>query len=38
VARFAYNWTLAKWQQKYEADGKPSEVALRWKLNAMKHE
>ena len=44
VARFAYNWALAEWQRQYEAcklDAslpKPSEMALRRQLNALKRE
>jgi putative transposase len=38
VARFAYNWALAEWQRQYAAGKKPSEVALRKQLNALKHE
>ena len=45
VARFAYNWGLAKWNEQYEAHkASPDEVAspnqydLRKKLNAVKRE
>jgi putative transposase len=38
VARFAYNWALAQWTQEYAAGGKPSETALRKRLNAIKSE
>jgi putative transposase len=44
TARFAYNWALAEWQRQYEAwkaDNslpKPSQMALRRQLNAMKRE
>lgn len=44
TARFAYNWALAEWQRQYEAwkqDNslpKPSQAALRRKLNAIKRE
>lgn len=38
VARFAYNWALAEWKREYEAGGKPSEMALRRKLNSLKRE
>ena len=38
VARFAYNWALAEWQRAFEAGEKPSEVALRKRLNALKGE
>ena len=42
VARFSYNWGLARWQQQYEAHLKvpslplPNEAALRRELNAIK--
>jgi putative transposase len=42
TARFAYNWALAEWRRQYEACKvdpslpKPSEAALRRKLNAIK--
>ena len=36
TARFAFNWALAEWQKEYEAGGKPSEAALRKKLNSIK--
>jgi len=36
VARFAYNWALSEWSQEYQAGGKPTEVALRRKLNSIK--
>jgi hypothetical protein len=36
VARFAYNWALAEWKRQYDAGTKPSEVALRKALNAIK--
>lgn len=44
TARFAYNWGLAEWQKQYEACKqnsklpKPSQVALRRQLNAIKRE
>lgn len=38
VARFAYNWALAEWRKAYEAGGRPSEAALRRKLNSIKRE
>lgn len=44
VARFAYNWALSEWTRQYEAHKetsvlpKPSEVALRRQLNAIKRE
>ena len=38
VARFAYNWALERWQQRYK-DGKPvNEALLRKELNAIKRE
>ncbi len=38
VARFAYNWALAKWEEQYKSGLKPSEAALRRELNAIKRE
>ena len=38
VARHAYNWALNEWQQAYQSGGKPSEAALRRKLNSIKRE
>lgn len=44
TARFAYNWALAEWQHQYEAwkqdnrQPKPSQMALRRQLNALKRE
>src|SRR5579862_2323635 len=38
VARQAYNWALDEWQKEYAAGGKPSETALRRKLNSIKRE
>ncbi|MHB1949133.1 MAG: RNA-guided endonuclease InsQ/TnpB family protein [Gammaproteobacteria bacterium] len=38
VARKAYNWALDEWQKEYAAGGKPSEAALRRKLNSIKRE
>ena len=38
VARFAYNWALAEWKRQYAAGEKPSEIALRKALNAIKRE
>jgi putative transposase len=44
VARFAYYWALEQWQKQYEADKanpalpKPSQMALRRQLNAIKRE
>src|SRR5215469_7461997 len=36
VARFAYNWALARWNQLFKAGEKVSEAALRKQLNAIK--
>jgi len=36
VARFSYNWALAKWQELYEAGEKTSEISLRKQLNSIK--
>jgi putative transposase len=42
VARFSYNWALARWNEHYKAHKanpalpKPSETALRRELNAIK--
>lgn len=36
IARFAYNWALAQWQQQYKAGKQPTEVSLRKELNAIK--
>lgn len=38
VARQAYNWALDEWQKEYAAGGKPTETALRRKLNSIKRE
>jgi putative transposase len=38
VARKAYNWALNEWEQEYAAGGKPTETALRRKLNSIKRE
>lgn len=44
TARFAYNWGLSEWNKQYEAHKldpslpKPSQMALRRQLNAIKHE
>jgi putative transposase len=37
VARFAYNWGLAEWRRQYAAGERPSEIALRKRLNALKN-
>ena len=36
VSRFAYNWALCEWRRQYDAAEKPSEIALRKALNAIK--
>jgi len=36
VSRFAYNWALARWKERYEAGEKVSEGALRKELNSIK--
>ena len=36
TARFAYNWALAEWNRQYKAGERPSEAALRRKLNSIK--
>jgi putative transposase len=38
VARFAYNWALSEWKRQHEAGEKPTEIALRKALNAIKGE
>ena len=38
VSRFAYNWALSEWRLQSEAGEKPSEIALRKRLNSMKAE
>lgn len=44
TARFAYNWALGQWQRQYEtwkadhSQPKPSQMALRRQLNAIKRE
>ncbi len=44
VARFAYNWGLAEWSRQYgewkedKTLAKPSQMALRRQLNALKHD
>ena len=38
TARFAYNWALSEWKRQYKASGKPSEGALRRRLNEIKYE
>jgi putative transposase len=36
AARKAFNWALNEWQKEYAAGGKPTETALRRKLNSIK--
>ena len=38
VARFSYNWALAKWQEMYENGEKVNEGTLRKDLNAIKRD
>lgn len=38
VSRFAYNWALARWKERYEAGETVSEGALRKELNSIKRE
>lgn len=38
VARFAYNWALARWEQQRRLGQKLSEAAIRRQLNAIKRE
>ncbi|TAE20579.1 MAG: transposase [Candidatus Kapaibacterium sp.] len=38
VSRFAYNWALARWKERYETGEKVSESALRKELNSIKRE
>jgi putative transposase len=38
TARFAWNWARAEWKRQYKEGGKPSDAALRKKLNAIKRE
>jgi putative transposase len=38
TARFAWNWALAEWKRQYNAGGRPSEMALKRQLNAVKRE
>ena len=38
VARFAYNWALAQWNERYKAGEAVSESGLRKQLNAIKRE
>ena len=36
TARFAFNWGLARWQERHEAGGRPSWRSLNAELNAIK--
>lgn len=36
VARFAWNWALAKWNEKYQAKEKPDAFELKKEFNALK--
>ncbi len=38
VSRFAYNWALGEWRREHKQGGKPSEMALRKRLNAVKRD
>lgn len=38
VSRFAYNWALARWKERYEAGETVSEGTLRRELNSIKRE
>jgi putative transposase len=38
VARFTWNWALAKWEEKYKAGEKPNALALKKEFNALKTE
>src|SRR6478672_7856425 len=38
VARFAWNWGLAKWKEKFEAKQKTSAFELKKEFNALKNE
>lgn len=38
VARFSYNWALARWTEQYQLGQKPSEISLRRELNSIKKE
>ena len=37
VARFTWNWALAKWDEKYKAGGKPNALALKKEFNGLKN-
>jgi putative transposase len=36
IARFAYNWGLARWEEAYKEGKNPSETQIRRELNAVK--
>ena len=38
IARFAWNWALAKWKETYKAGGKPNAFELKKEFNALKNE
>lgn len=38
VARFTWNWALAKWEEKYKTGEKPNALALKKEFNALKSE
>lgn len=38
VARFAWNWALSNWDEKYKAGQKPNALALKKEFNALKRE
>jgi len=38
VARFSYNWALAKWKEQYESGLKANEAKLRKELNTIKRD
>src|ERR1044072_6435186 len=38
VARFAWNWALAKWEEKYQADENTNALELKKEFNALKSE
>jgi putative transposase len=36
IARFAWNWALAKWEEIYKAGGKPNALELKKEFNRLK--
>src|SRR5262245_30944597 len=36
IARFTWNWALAKWEEKYKAGEKPEALSLKKEFNALK--